>query len=211
MQTGSVRKFATSYESDSEEESNPFLSKPAASAPALQPVQRMTSYGSDDEEEVNPFLTKPAAPASSGASAGPARFMNNYGSDEELEEDTNPFAAKPSAAGNAAPVPTRSMTNYGSDDDYTPRGSPPRVSFIPQSPTSPPPPRFDAGSRNPYEDSPLREEESDTEADMDPAVLRLMRVRDLAIELAGGLDVWDDLSDESIKLYMEQARQQYVD
>jgi hypothetical protein len=145
--------------------------------------------------------------------------MTNYGSDEEQEEEINPFLAKPASAGSAAPSgPTGSMNKYGSDDEYEERrNSPARAPFFPSSPTSPPPPRgndWSSGpashSRNPYEDS-SGGEMSDTEADMDPAVLRLMRVRDLAIELSGGLDVWDDLDDDSIEKYMEQARQQYVD
>ncbi len=72
------------------------------------------------------------------------------------------------------------MNKYGSDDEYDER---------PSSPSSPPPPRGNDDSRNHYEDSSAGEKESDSEADMDPAVLRLMRVRALAIEMVGGLNI----------------------
>ena len=58
-----------------------------------------------------------------------------------------------------------------------------------------------AVASNPYES------EEEEEEEMDPTVLRLMRIRERAMQLAGGEQAWDCLGDDQVDLFMAQARQ----
>jgi hypothetical protein len=160
---------------------------------------------------VNPFLqqsaTENAAPPHAAAS-----FGNKYGSDSEGEDQVaaNPFLARnPFAQPTAAAAPF-TASRYDSGDEPFP-------ARMPGSPDFPPPPISGRQSSGPITswDSPAgspsgpagHDEESDNEGEMDPALAKLFRMRELAMELCGGLDVWDDLPDEQMDHFMALARQ----
>jgi hypothetical protein len=46
----------------------------------------------------------------------------------------------------------------------------------------------------------------DSAEDLDPAMQRLLRVRERAMELCGGLDVWDELGEEEVEHFLAAAR-----
>jgi hypothetical protein len=89
----------------------------------------------------------------------------------------------------------------------SPDGPPPPV--MPRSPDGPPP---DDPAPAPFTASaPFHAgaDDDDDDDDDDPHLIRTLKLRSMAVAMAGGEDVWDTLDDETMRKYLENAEFNY--
>ena len=89
----------------------------------------------------------------------------------------------------------------------SPDSSPPREEslFEPSSPTSPPPTAgFSFAPSSPSSPPPIEVGMDDLDED----TKRILKIRALAVKLAGGADIWDNLSEDLTDKYMEKATEE---
>ena len=70
----------------------------------------------------------------------------------------------------------------------SPDGPPPSSAFAPRSPDGPPP--------------------TDS-MEEDPALNRMLKIREIAIRMAGGDDLWDSLDEDETDLFMDRAEKEF--
>ena len=83
---------------------------------------------------------------------------------------------------------------------HSPEGPPPGAGassmFAPHSPEGPPPGAGDADTFDEAED------------EGDPYLERILKIREVAIRLAGGDDIWDALEEDDVDVFMELAEKE---
>ena len=83
---------------------------------------------------------------------------------------------------------------------HSPEGPPPGAGmssmFAPHSPKGPPPGAGDADTFDEAED------------EGDPYLERILKIREVAIRLAGGDDIWDALEEDDVDVFMELAEKE---
>ena len=83
---------------------------------------------------------------------------------------------------------------------HSPEGPPPGAGassmFAPHSPEGPPPGAGDDTANEEVED------------ESDPYLERILKIREVAIRLAGGDDIWDALEEDDVDVFMELAEKE---
>ena len=216
LSSARVAKRPLSYESD--DDVAPLHTMVSSKKIKLNPYES----DSDNECETNDLTGAVCAPT----------FGSRYGSDSEDENEPNPFsstnpikassathigAADAQRSGSGGGIETCGTGvgsggfshKYGSDDEdeaVQPALPPPITAgsnrFSNQYGSSP-----EVDRLNHEEDKDDDDDDNDDDGEVDPATQRLLRIRDLAMELCGGLDEWDALGDEQMEHFLEIARE----